>query len=511
MWLLARHRTALFPPWLLRGWRGDGTRGRKAWPAVVLLTLMVLRWAEEGMSRLGSSRRAAVDIAWRAAMGLQLGAPTPSERTLRDFEAFLLTNHPDAGVPRFVLLHEHIVRVCVGEGVADGASWGADSTPMWCYGAVQDTVRLLGDGLRSVGLRYASLTRTPLATVARDWKLPLLLAKSTKGHFRADWRDADARAAVLTELADAAARVASAVRRTPGIHGSAGGRALLERCRNMLRVVEQNLEADETGRLVIARKVVRDRLVSITDPQARHGRKTRSVSFEGFKLHVLGDLVSGLIAAVSVAPANVHDNVPMHPMIARAQRAGAEFDRLLADTAYGSVRDRVLARAAGVQVIAPPQEPSGESATFRKEDFAIDFDALTATCPSGVQTARRTLVSSKDHGAKTPVFHWPIAACGVCPLREHCVASGRRGRKVELHLYERELREARADWTSERRKEYRERTRFERLNHSLTRHGGRQARAWGLRAANLQAHLIAMRCNLQLLAKRFVGEVNAAA
>lgn len=511
MWLLARQRTTLFPSWLLRGWRGEGTRGRKAWPAVVLLTLMVLRWAEEGMSRLGSSKRAAVDLAWRAAMGLQIGAPTPSERTLRDFEAFLLADHPEVGVPRYVLLHEHIVRVCVSEGLAGGASWGADSTPMWCYGAVQDTVRLIGDGLRSVGFRYASLTRTPLASVARAWKLPLLLAKSTKGHFHADWRDADARATVLAELAKAALRVASAVRRTPGIRGSAAGRALLERCRNILRVVEQNLEADEAGRLVIARKVVRDRLVSITDPQARHGRKTRSVSFEGFKLHVLGDLVGGLIASVSVAPANVHDNAPMHRLIARAKRAGAGVDRLLADTAYGSARDRVLARGVGVDLVAPPQAPVGSTANVRKEDFEVDFDAGTATCPAGVTTSRRTLVRSSDHAANVPVFHWPVASCGGCPLKERCAGTGRRGRKLELHLYERELREARTGWTAERRGEYRERTRFERLNHSLTRHGARQARAWGLRAANLQVHVIAMRCNLQLLAERIAGEVKKAA
>ena len=53
------------------------------------------------------------------------------------------------------------------------------------------------------------------------------------------------------------------------------------------------------------------------------------------------------------------------------------------------------------------------------------------------------------------------------------------------------------------RAEYPDRSRFERLNHQLTRHGARQARAWGLAAANLQAHAIAMRCNLQLLAEAY--------
>ncbi|MSP62011.1 MAG: hypothetical protein EXR72_17105 [Myxococcales bacterium] len=43
------------------------------------------------------------------------------------------------------------------------------------------------------------------------------------------------------------------------------------------------------------------------------------------------------------------------------------------------------------------------------------------------------------------------------------------------------------------RTEYRDRCRFERLNHQITRRGARQARSFGLAAANLQAHMIAMR------------------
>ena len=57
-WLLARFRSSLFPAWLLVGWRGEGRFGRDAWPALTLLTLLFLRWSEEGLSRLGSTRRA---------------------------------------------------------------------------------------------------------------------------------------------------------------------------------------------------------------------------------------------------------------------------------------------------------------------------------------------------------------------------------------------------------------------------------------------------------------------
>ena len=45
------------------------------------------------------------------------------------------------------------------------------------------------------------------------------------------------------------------------------------------------------------------------------------------------------------------------------------------------------------------------------------------------------------------------------------------------------------------------RSQCERLVNQMTRHGCRRARGWGLGSAQLQAHLIAMRCNLQLLAR----------
>lgn len=504
-WLLATLGEKLFPAWLASGWRGSGRRGRKAWPARVRIGLLVLRWSEEGMSRLASCERLAVDIRWRAALGLRIGVPTPSERTMRDFEAFLRERHAETGVLRHVLLHEHIVRLCLDAGVANGARWAADSTPMWCYGAVQDTVRLLGDGLRAAGRWFAQATGTSKLALARAWDLPLLLAKSTKGNFHLDWRDPEARGKAVGVLAEATTRVAEAVGTTANLGKTYAGRRAMELCRTLLRIVAQDLEVDASGHWTIARRVVENRIVSLTDTQARHGRKTSSVSFEGFKLHVLGDLVGGLIASVSVAGANVADNAPMHRLVARAQRTGAKIDRLLADTAYGSARDRVWALGvSGVAVIAPVPATSRASTKHRKEAFAIDFDAQTATCPAGVTTSTKSAVKANDIEGLTVAYSWPTSACGTCPMRAACCDKDRGGRRLVLHPYEKELRATREAWADPAlRAEYRDRSRFERLNHQLTRHGARQARAWGLAAANLQAHAIAMRCNLQLLAEAY--------
>ena len=78
-WLLAHFGHQAFPAWLFEGWCKTKGRGRDAWPALTLMCLQVLRFAEEGMSRRASVERAKKDIAWRAAMGLVMGAASPSE------------------------------------------------------------------------------------------------------------------------------------------------------------------------------------------------------------------------------------------------------------------------------------------------------------------------------------------------------------------------------------------------------------------------------------------------
>jgi hypothetical protein len=272
-----------------------------------------------------------------------------------------------------------------------------------------------------------------------------------------------------------------------------------------MRVVEQDLETDEQGRLVIAQKVAKDRIVSLTDPCARHGRKNKSTTFNGFKLHVLGDIVSGLITAVTVTAGNQHDGSVAHRLIRRAKHLHAAIDIVLGDTAYGGATLRhCVSHQLGVKLVAPPPPVTTAARTdaFRREDFALDFEAQTATCPAGVVNNDRLWVWSKDHKCQIPAFRWSKHVCNSCPLRQRCCGNRQGGRQLRLHPHEQQLRQARQDWQNPQVRElYRRRSECERLVNQMTRHGARRARGWGLCSAQLQAHLIAMRCNLQLLAK----------
>lgn len=467
------------------------------------MTLVVLRWTEEGMSRLASVRRARKDAEWRAALGIALDGDVPSERTLRDFEKFLRRRHRNAGQARYLLFHEHIVRLCLVEDVVgDSPVWSTDSTPMWCFGAVQDTVRLLGDGLRSLGRLWARATRRTLKDVAADWGTPWLTAKSTKGGLRIDWRDADARADGLDRLARDVIRSIEQLDPFDGNVRAGLRKALCKSSRRLLRVVRDDLETDAEGRLVIARRVAADRLVSFTDPQARHGRKSKSRTFKGFKLHLVGDLASGLIASLAVTPGNVHDNQPAHRLIRRASNLLQGIDTILGDTAYGAASfRRKIRRDLGIEMVAPPPPATTpRNGRFGKEDFEVDFAAGRALCPNGVVSQTFSMAQTQE--GRRRLHKWPSQQCSPCPLSNRCLAKGRKSRSLLLHADEEEQRAARRLWRRpETRALYRQRSQCERLINQITRHGGRKARAWGLGFAQLQAHAIAAVSNMGLLAR----------
>jgi DDE family transposase len=68
---------------------------------------------------------------------------------------------------------------------------------------------------------------------------------------------------------------------------------------------------------------------------------------------------------------------------------------------------------------------------FTKDDFTIDLQAKTVTCPAG-QTVAIT-------GAGKAILDW---RCGPCPLRARCTTA-KQGRTLNLHPHEAELVAAR--------------------------------------------------------------------
>ena len=72
-------------------------------------------------------------------------------------------------------------------------------------------------------------------------------------------------------------------------------------------VLGQDLETGDDGVFRIARRVAKDRVISTVDPEARHGHKTATRGFDGYKGHVAVDPDSEIITATTVTPGNTGD------------------------------------------------------------------------------------------------------------------------------------------------------------------------------------------------------------
>jgi hypothetical protein len=177
-----------------------------------------------------------------------------------------------------------------------------DSSPLWGAGRVEDTFNLMGHALRkALGVIAAVQGRGQAAgtvIAAARAGVPQLAASSLKAALDLDWDDPAARDQALAEVLGLLDRVEAFI---AGHHGGQAAAAVAAVARQV-----RDQDVDLAGPApVLRRGVARDRRISVEDPDMRHGRKSRSVLFDGCKRHVQRDLDTGLVpaAGITAAPA----------------------------------------------------------------------------------------------------------------------------------------------------------------------------------------------------------------
>jgi len=98
------------------------------------------------------------------------------------------------------------------------------------------------------------------------------------------------------------------------------------------RVLTQDLEPDPTtGHRRLRRGVAAERMPSLGDPEMRHGRKTRTRLFTGYKRHVIKLVDADVIVGAMVRPANEpeHEALALSLLGLRKAARGLEIVSLL--------------------------------------------------------------------------------------------------------------------------------------------------------------------------------------
>jgi hypothetical protein len=259
--------------------------------------------------------------------------------------------------------------------------------------------------------------------------------------------------------------------------------ALLEQLR------EQDLEPDpDGGGRRIARGVAKDRRVSIEDPDMRHGRKTKTKSFNGYKRHVAVDLHTKLIVAVTLASANAPEKDSLPILVDRLDQQGLKLARMYFDRGYIESSDVPELMANGVEIICKPwRQSNGDK--FAKTDFDLDFANQTVTCPSG-QTQPMVLGE---------VARFEPDICNSCELKSKCTTSD-RGRGLRVAANEPLQAKLRVLQSSANgRAQLRERVPVEHTLAHVSQRQGNQARYLGKRKNEYDLTRAAVLINLQVI------------
>jgi IS5 family transposase len=367
------------------------------------------------------------------------------------------------------------VRTVITEtGVLTGKRRRAlDSTLLDDAVATQDTVTQLVSAIRRVRRVVPATAVGGVVLGAHDY--------DASGKPVCAWDDPDAKNALVSGLVNDAQVLLERV------DGVALDPAQTDAVGLLALVAGQDVEPGDTeGTWRIARKVAPDRVISTVDPEARHMHKSVSEYRDGYKAHIAVEPDTGLVTATALTPANTGDG-PTGVSLLAGEPAGLQ---VLADSAYGSGPVRAALRdARHDQVIkAIPIRPA-VSGGFDRDDFTIDHDARTATCPAG-----HTVSIAAKGGATFGV------RCRGCALRARCTTA-KDGRTLHIGEHDAELVEARRAWNAgEFADDYRQhRPMVERTIAWLVTRGHRRVRYRGIERNHAGLTLRAAAINLRRL------------
>ena len=405
---LADHRHELFPDSMFED-LFPSKRGRPSIPADVVAAVMVLQ-ALEGLSDRDAARALRDRISWKVACGLAL--------TDEGFDFSVLTYWRSRlrSSSRPERIFEAVRNVVAETGVLKGRTRRAlDSTLLDDAVATQDTVTQLVAQIRRV--RHVVPTLNSIDLIAHDYDQP--------GKPLIAWDDAKARATLIDALVVDALSLLEGAPEVGLDDDQENALALLA------LVAGQDVELDEQGRWRIVQGVAKYRVISVVDPESRHMHKSRSAYRDGYKAHLCVEPETGLVTAALLTPANTPDGATGVSLL-KGEEPGLS---VLADGAYGSGETLSALEAAGHRkMIKPYPHRRAIADGYTRDDFVVDHDARSVTCPAG----HRVALTARD----SAVFG---QRCRDCALRARCTTA-QSGKTLTITPYDRERVESRRAW-----------------------------------------------------------------
>ena len=288
--------------------------GRDSVPPSLLATALLLQTYDK-VSDAEAKARADFDIRWKVALGIEIEDRPFAKSTRQLFRAQLILHDKVREV------FESSRRLARQSGYLKkrGMRVALDTTYILGRGAVQDTYNLLADGIVKLLRVLAAVANATLPAWAEAQGYERYLGSSIKGEATIDWSDRKARAALLAALVADADRLLELARpawvELP--EDSAQRQSIVDGAELLGQLLLQDIErqsgdvdahADDADDGVSIRDgVSKDRMLSVHDPELRHGHQSSRRRCNGHKAAIVVDTDSQLITAVDVLPGNAMD------------------------------------------------------------------------------------------------------------------------------------------------------------------------------------------------------------
>ena len=418
--------------------------GRDSVPPSLLATALLLQ-THDKVSDAEAKARADFDIRWKVALGIEVEDRPFAKSTLQVFRAQLILHDKVREV------FESSLRLAREPGCLKRRSMkvALDTANILGRGAVRDTYNLLADGIVKLLRALSQVEGISAGKWAKAQGYGRYLASSIKGEAAIDWSDKRVRTALLAGIVADADRLLELSRQAQGELAENGEerQQIVAAAELLGQLLLQDVERAEGG-VNLKDGVSRDRMMSVHDPEMRHGHKSSSRRFDGHKAAIVVDTDSQLITAVDVLPGNAPDNLGALELVEQSEAStGVPVEEAVADAAYGDGGTRQTSAEAGRPLVARvPGRPNRKH--FPTDDFVIDLTAGSCTCPAGqvthttVPAGKRTDGTGRVHRLRA--FQFDGEVCRACPLRSQCIAAkGRKGRRVLIHPQEALLQQAR--------------------------------------------------------------------
>jgi len=364
-----------------------------------------------------------------------------------------------------------------------------DSFMVWGKSARQDTYTMIYQAIKMV-LRLARFGNIPAEGLVvlkrqdyyKDLRKP-----------EVNWDDENDKQKQLDRLVKDALGLAKYIRNQAKAEDS----DILAACDLLERVATQDVEKDKNGIYQMIEGTAKDRVISVNDPEMRHGHKTSSKIQDGYKAEIItGGEKGELVLGVKTDTANTADGEHMADLIDEIKEAGHDIDKLYGDSAYCDFEEIKKREEAGMEFCVKVRKAVNKNDLFTKDDFKIDLEEGTVTCP-GKQVA--TFDKRKIKKRKKTTVGFPKDACANCPLRDKCTNS-KSGRQITIHSHEDRIQKQREyQKTTEFKEDYCKRANGERTISQITRHGGRQGRFIGKEKTGFQVLMACINNNIKFV------------